>query len=276
LSELRKNDTLPTVKLPMRPSFTTPAVVLRSWPYGESDKIVRLLTENRGKVTGIAKGAKRSRKRFANSLEPFSLVNLCFQERPHGGLVFILSADLAFAYKQLATSLEKITLASYLIEITDGLTGEGDESALVFRHLKNGLLFLDGTGAAPLEFLVLFELKLLQLAGYQPALDRCKSCAVTHGELRGAHWYFSPEEGGILCGTCRLSKKDILPLGAEALTALKKLQEEGLKKQYTRSDGGALPVATLKEMRLIIQQYLQFHIEREIRSAPFLTKFVAV
>ena len=276
MSGLVKNVTLLSAKLPMRPSFTTPAVVLRSWPYGESDKIVRLLTESRGKVTGIAKGAKRSRKRFANSLEPFSLVNLCFQERPHGGLVFILSADLAFAYKQLATSLEKITLASYLVEITDGLTGEGDESALVFKHLKNGLLFLESSGAAPLEFLILFELKLLQLAGYQPALDRCKSCAVTHGEHRGARWYFSPAEGGILCGACGQSKKNILPLGAEALAALKRLQEEELERQYSRSDGGTLPAAALKETRLIIQQYLQFHIEHEIRSAPFLAKFVAV
>jgi len=276
LSGLAKNVTLPTAKLPMRPTFTTPAVVLRSWPYGESDKIVCLLTEGYGKVTGIAKGAKRSRKRFANSLEPFSLVNLSFQDRPHGGLVFILGADLAFAYKQLTTSLERITLASYLVEITDGLTGERDESALVFKHLKSGLLFLESDGAAPLEFLISFELKLLRLAGYQPVLDRCKNCAVTHGEHRGAGWHFSPAEGGILCGACGRSKKEILPLETEALEALKMLQEEKREEQYHGLGGRSLPAAALKETRLIIQRYLQFHIEREIKSAPFLARFVAV
>jgi DNA repair protein RecO (recombination protein O) len=259
----------------MRPSFTTPAVVLRSWPYGEADKIVRLLTECHGKVTGIAKGAKRSRKRFANSLELFSLVNLCFQERSHGSLVFILRADLAVAYKKLATSLEKITIASYLVEITDGLTGEGDESALIFKHLRNGLLFLDGAGAAPPEFLPLFELKLLQLAGYQPALDRCKKCTVSNGE-RGAGWYFSLEEGGILCSACGPSRKEILPLGADALALLKTLQEGEPEAQYHRFGRESLPAAALKEIRRIIQRYLQFHIEREIRSAPFLAEFVTV
>ena len=129
--------------------LATPAVVLRSWPFGESDKIVSLFTETHGKVRGIAKGAKRSRKRFANSLEPFSVVNLRFQDRPHGGLVFLLSADLLFSFKKLDSSLEKITLASYLVEIIDGLIEERDENPLLFQHLKNGLLFLDRDGAAP-------------------------------------------------------------------------------------------------------------------------------
>ncbi|HYT53423.1 MAG TPA: DNA repair protein RecO, partial [Verrucomicrobiae bacterium] len=67
----------------MRANHVTPAIVLRSRPFGESDKIVSFLTENYGKLTGIAKGALRSRKRFVNSLEPFALINLCFQDRPH-------------------------------------------------------------------------------------------------------------------------------------------------------------------------------------------------
>ena len=58
----------------MRSSQTTHAIVLRARPYGESDKIVSFLTEDFGKLSGIAKGALRSRRRFVNSLEPFSLV----------------------------------------------------------------------------------------------------------------------------------------------------------------------------------------------------------
>jgi len=256
----------------MRLTLATPAVVLRTWPYGESDKVVCLLTENHGKITGIAKGARRSRKRFANSLEPFSLVNLHFQDRPHGGLVLILSADLAFAFKQLSTSLEKITLASYLVEITDGFTGERDENALVFQHLKNGLLYLESDGAAPLEFLASFELKLLRLAGYQPALDGCKRCGVMRCEHGGARWHFSAAEGGILCGLCAQSRKDILPLGTAALAALIELQQE-------KSDGlggGPLTAAVLGEIRFVIQSFLQCHMDREIRSAAFLSRFVAV
>src|ERR671922_221952 len=108
----------------MRPIYVTQAIVLRARPFGESDKIVSLLTESHGKVTGVAKGAKRSRKRFVNSLEPFSLVNLRFQDRPYSNLAFILASDLSLGFKHLATSLEKISYASYLVEITDALIRE--------------------------------------------------------------------------------------------------------------------------------------------------------
>ncbi len=256
--------------------LATPAVVLRSWPYGESDKIVSLFTETHGKVRGIAKGAKRSRKRFANSLEPFSVVNLRFQDRPHGGLVFLLSADLLFSLKKLDSSLEKITLASYLVEIVDGLIEERDENALLFQHLKNGLLFLDRDGAAPLEFLTSFELKLLRLTGYQPALDGCKRCALRRDERGGPLWHFSPAEGGLLCGLCAASKKESLPLGTAALLALDSLQREDHKENTNGSGRGRFPVMVLSEIRLVMQQFLQFHMEREIRSAAFLSRFVAI
>src|ERR1051326_6329934 len=105
----------------MRVSHTTEAIVLRAMPYGESDKIVSFLTETHGKISGIAKGAKRSRKRFANSLEPLSLVEVRFQERPQSSLVFLLSAELRSAFKTLTSNLEAIAAASYVIEITDRL-----------------------------------------------------------------------------------------------------------------------------------------------------------
>lgn len=260
----------------MGPTLATPAVVLRSWPYGESDKIVSLFTEAHGKVRGIAKGAKRSRKRFANSLEPFSIVDLRFQDRSHGGLVLLLSADLMFGFKKLDSSLEKITLASYLVEIIDGLIEERDENALLFQHLKNGLLFLDRDGTAPLEFLTSFELKLLRLAGYQPALDGCKHCALRRDERGGSLWHFSPAEGGLLCGVCAASKKESLPLGAAALSTLDSLQREELDQNIYGSGHARFPIAVLSEIRFMMQRFLQFHMEREIRSAAFLSKFVAI
>jgi recombinational DNA repair protein (RecF pathway) len=110
------------------------------------------------------------------------------------------------------------------------------------------------------------------LAGYQPALDSCKRCGFSRREHGGARWYFSPLDGGVLCGLCARSRKDILPLGTAALAALNELQEE-------KSDGlggGPLPAAVLGEIRFIIQRFLQCRMDREIRSAAFLSRFVAV
>jgi len=252
----------------MRFSLVTPAIVLRTRPYGESDRIVSFLTENHGKITGIAKGAKRSRKRFVNSLEPFSLVNLRFQDRPHSNLVFIVAADLLLEFKNLVSCLEKIVFASYMVEITDGLVGDGEENPLVFHHLKKGLNFLADNGTS-LSFLTSFELKLLRLTGYQPVLMGCKRCGRKRHDGLPVRWHFSPPEGGILCERCSRSTREILPLGAAALAALADLQQE----TEELLSSAFLSPSVLQEIRFILLRFIQFQIDREIKSAPFLSKF---
>lgn len=252
----------------MRPNHLTPAIVLRSWPYGESDKIVSFFSENYGKITGIAKGAMRSRKRFVNSLEPFSLVKLSFQERPHSSLAFVLAADLEASFRQLITSLDRIAYAAYLVEITEGLTGEREENPAIYQHLKQGLAYLEENGAS-LRFLTFFELKLLRLAGYQPVFDSCRKC---HKQPIGGiafRWNFSPADGGILCDSCARSRKEILPLSAAAAEILTALQADSAN----LLPGLSLPSSVIKEIRTVALRFIQYHVDREIKSAIFLTQF---
>lgn len=253
----------------MRPSLTTAAIVLRARLFGESDKIVTFLTEAHGKITGIAKGAKNSRRRFVNSLEPFSQVRLQFEDRPAGKLVFLLSADLQLAYKQLSADLNRISHAAYLVEITDGLIGEREENHLIFEHLRNGLCHLEEQGPS-LRFVTSYELKLLRLAGYQPILDRCKSCAAPNPSA--PQWYFSLIEGGILCASCSGARKELVPLGASAVKMLTQLQEE----QPLPGEPILLPAQAVHEIRRTLSDFLQHHLAREIKSAPFLRGYLAV
>jgi DNA repair protein RecO (recombination protein O) len=255
----------------MPPCHVTPAVVLRTWPFGESDKIVSFLTESHGKLTGIAKGAKRSRKRFVNSLEPFSLVNLCFQDRAHSNLAFIVASDLSLGFKHLSTSLEKISCASYLVEITEGLIGEREENRLVFRHLRDGLIHLEKQ-AMSLSFLTLFELKLLALAGYQPFLDCCTRCGRERRDPSATRWYFSARDGGILCDPCSRLRRELLPLSVTTLEILMNLQEERNVIAFDISP----PTAMLKEIRSAVLRFIEFHMEREVKSAAFLHQFCSV
>ena len=250
----------------MLPCHVTPAIVLRTRAFGESDKIVSFLTESHGKLTGIAKGAKRSRKRFVNSLEPFSLVNLRFNDRTQGNLVFIIASDLAFGFKHLLTSLEKISFASYLVEITDGLIGEREENRLVFRHLKDGLTHLEEQSTS-LTFLTSFELKLLKLAGYQPWLESCRRCGRERRDRWASRWHFSPLDGGILCESCSRMRKEIFSLSAATLEILTSLQEERRSPDISPSTG------VLKEIRSVVVRFIEFHMEREIKSAAFLHQF---
>jgi DNA repair protein RecO (recombination protein O) len=203
-----------------------------------------------------------------NSLEPFSLVNLCFRDRPQSSLVFIVASDLLRSFNQLTTSLEKITWASYMVEITDGLTGEGEENRLVFQHLRDGLGTLNERSTS-LKFLTAFELTLLQLAGYQPLLNKCKRCGKERGVSLTNQWQFSPRDGGILCEPCSGWAKETLPLSAKALDVLTDLQARG----NMPSSPLLLPSSVVREIRSIMQRFIQFHIDREIKSASVLNEF---
>ena len=276
------------------PSFVVPpAVVLRSRPYGESDTIVSFFTELHGKVTGIAKGAKRSRRRFVNSLEPFSLVTLRFQERANASLAFIHACELVRVFKSLTAHLDRIAHASYFMEITDGLVGEREENRAIFTHLANGLGRLDTHGSSLLS-LTFFELKLLALAGYQPHLGRCRRCGMGwreyHGSTRlttggstkpvlsrveelttkGGAWRFSLRDGGILCEDCAAFRKEALPLSREALGVIAALQQAG----RVPPNGDAFPLEVLGESHLVLLRFLQFQIGRELKSAPFLEAYL--
>lgn len=252
----------------MRSPCVTPAIVLRSWPFGESDKIVSFFTEDHGKVTGIAKGAKRSRKRFVNTLEPFSLINLRFQDRPHSTLAFVQACDPIRLFKDLTTSLEKIAYASYLVEITDGLAGEREENRRIFEHLREGLIFVEENGPS-LSFLTFFELRLLKLAGYQPILEHCRRCRRHFQEGSQIPWRFSPRDGGVLCAPCSTFRREAIPLSGEALDALAELQRANRILPHHLS----LPSTVLREGRPALLRFIQFQANRELKSAPFLDAF---
>ena len=255
----------------MRVSLITPAIVLRARRFGESDKIASFLTQDYGKLTGIAKGAMRSRNRFANSLEIFSLVNLSFQDRSHSSLAFLLSSELIHGPQSLVNALDRIAHASYFVEITDGLLAERETNPAIFQHLKEGLSYLESNGAS-LRFLTFFELKLLRLAGYQPVLDNCKKCHRSGLDGQLSQWHFSPLDGGILCDSCARSCREVLPVGRTAVEILAALQA-GIDSLPARL---SLPLSVVAEIRSVILRFIQFQMGREIKSAPFLHQLSSV
>ena len=260
----------------------SPAIVLRTRSFGESDKIVSLLSRDFGKITGIAKGAKRSRRRFVNTLEPFSLVNLRFQERAQSSLVFIHACDWLQVFKYLTSDLERIAMASYMVEITDELTREREERRTTFEHLKQGLVFLEEQGSSA-SYLTFFEMRLLTLSGYQPMLEGCRRCGKKRLQSKEPflvkdreeyhdyipRWSFSPRDGGILCRSCLPFRNETFPLSLEALNALARLQEpEEWLLSYSDLSGLAL-----KETRSILPRFIQYQINKELKSVPFLERF---
>jgi DNA repair protein RecO (recombination protein O) len=228
---------------------------------------VSFLTESHGKIRGIAKGAKRSRRRFANSLEPFALVNLRFLDRS-AGLVFIQSCELVQMFKRLTTSLDKVAHASYFMELADVLSGEHDENRALFTRLCDALGFIDANETSELA-IAYFELKLLKLAGYDPMLDQCRRCAAAW-RGRAGRWNFSLRDGGILCPGCSAFRREVAPLSLEALEFMGELQHANGEVPLHLD---TFPAAARREGHLALLRFIQYQIGKELKSAPFLDAF---
>ncbi len=176
------------------------AIVLRARDYSESDRIVTLLTRDFGKLSGMAKGAKASRKRFERKLEPFSHVMLYFRRRPNGQLVFVTRAEASPDLTPFAIEddLAKIALGSYMLELADAFTSEEAEAHGAYRVLTEALEAVSA-GRATLALRQAYELRMLHWAGYGLDFARCRQC--TDGISQSA--YFIVSRGGMVCARCR-------------------------------------------------------------------------
>ena len=180
-------------------SHKTTGFVLRTLSYSESDLIVTFYSHDFGKLKGIAKGAKRSKKRFANVFEPFSLTNIIFSRKNRDTLAFIESCNIIDHYHTIRQDLEKTLIASYFIDLTDHFSPEGKTNEKLFRLLQDFLIMLSQEKASD-SAIRFFEMRLLKLTGFEPALDHCIICKtpVTNGNS----YYFHPQDGGIKCSIC--------------------------------------------------------------------------
>jgi DNA repair protein RecO (recombination protein O) len=180
--------------------IVTPAVVVRTRAFGESDKIVTFLTRDRGKVAGIAKGAQRSKRRFVNVLEPFTHVDVTLRLRPHRDLAFVNACVLRDAPIAIARDLLKFAYGSYVLELTDRMVREHEAGPETYELVRDAIALLEQGEAEP-GVLRAFELHLLRLTGYEPELDRCRRCGT--GVASGTTMYVHPARGGVLCARCR-------------------------------------------------------------------------
>jgi len=242
---------------------STAAIVLRARDYSESDRIVTLLTREFGKLSGIAKGAKASRRRFERKLEPFSQVNLFFKRRPQGQLVFITRAEPGDSVPPpIEDDLAKIALGSYMLELADALTSEEAEAADAYHVLARALAALGGAKAT-LAMRQSFELNILRAAGFGLDFARCRICGVAEPVTGGAV-YFVVARGGIVCVRCRPQAPEgavrLAVANASALAALAASPiEHGTILAHAGGDGA-----------LAVARFLASILDRKLRSVAFL------
>ncbi|HXH28753.1 MAG TPA: DNA repair protein RecO, partial [Candidatus Polarisedimenticolia bacterium] len=169
--------------MPLRESE---AFVLRSYAAGESDRIVVFLTRGAGKLRGVAKGARRSRRRFGSNLELLSRVRLSYFEREGAELARIESAELLESFYRLQEDPERGAVLACFAEIADAFAREQQEDEAFFR-LLHAVLRSVSRGLDLDRARAYFEIWTLRLHGVLPPLEACERCNAA-GDDRGARY----------------------------------------------------------------------------------------
>jgi DNA repair protein RecO (recombination protein O) len=229
-------------------------IVLRSYPFGEADRVVVLLSPHHGKLRTVAKGVRKTTSRFGGRLEPFGHVELVLYEGRN--LDTVTQVEVVEAFPRLRAELERVTAASTMVEAIDAVAQEREPSVALFNLLSQGLRVLDGAGAHR-DLVSSFLLHLAGVVGVAPALERCAACGRADGLDR-----FSFESGGVMCNTCRGEGAVRLRSGVVAHLATLAGADLG-----TATDGDP---ALASEAMGITRRFVEHHLDRRLSSLAVL------
>jgi DNA repair protein RecO (recombination protein O) len=239
------------------------AVIFRTWEFGEADLLVSFFTRDSGRLKGVAKAARKSKKRFVNCLDHFSLVDLEFEARRASELYWIHSGKLVEGYGGIRRDFQAFSLAAYLVELTEALFPAQVPAPEIFNLLVDLLSAMDREVDLGLLRLV-FEARAMALGGYAMNLDRCSGCGREY--QRKGRAVFDPEKGGIYCLKCRVESPGAPSFGAAAGSLLFSLQA-----------GGAGDVSKIevdpdacKEIRQVMDIHIARRLGRVFKTAAFL------
>jgi DNA repair protein RecO (recombination protein O) len=182
-----------------RQSVSTEALVLRTVDYRDADRIVTLLTERLGKVSAIARAARRSRKRFAGALEPFAIIEaeIGFGRNELGTLI---QARVLKGYPNILKDLGKMSALAAALELVSRATAERQPEPALFRATGTLFQLLD-EGRQPLEeALLCFQIRATALLGFAPSFDACGRCGRPAARTRAG--LFDPIAGHLVCRAC--------------------------------------------------------------------------
>lgn len=241
--------------------YKTEGVVLRTKNLGEADKIVTVYSLQNGKIGAIARGARRIRNRLLGPTQIFTHGRyLLFKGK---NLDTLSQAEIVQSNQSMRDDLEQMAYASYITELLDLFTEEGEPQPEIFALLLNTLK-LGKAGRFNLAVRA-FELRLMKHLGYEPLLDCCVECC-----SRPEKQLLFSVDGGLVCPNCRGNTKREMPLSLGTYQLMKNL----LDWDYDRISILHPSANSLAELTGILRAYLDYRLPRPVKSLEFLNSLV--
>lgn len=239
--------------------YKTNCIILRSRNLGEADRVLTVLSEDRGKFEATVKGARRPRSRFVGNTLPFNYLKAMFLSGK--SLDSLSQAELVHSFVVLREDLVKMAYASFWAELVDGFIPEKVEAREIFLFLLAAFVTLEKTPDPGLLHLA-FEARLLNALGYQPEWESCLEC----GQPLGSDAFFSVEAGGVICRQCRGNGLNLIPVARRALVKMQQLGLTDLRELAILE----MEAAERSQAERILRDFIEYRLERPLKSQVFL------
>ena len=242
------------------PARETEAIILKTFPLGEADRLVSFLGRSSGRMRGVAAGARRLKNRYGSTLEILSHVQLWYVERETRDLVRIQQCELLESFHQAQSDYIQSTGLALISEIAERVLPEHEVAEPMFRLLLLTAREVERRGSWPLP-LAYFVFWTVRLGGWLPSFERCANCSSVFGERPAFHFSQSP---GLLCESCR--KSGMRPVGKRARELADVFSGRRLD-QIEMDDDSTKALTELREAAL---DWVEFHTERQLQTREFL------
>lgn len=242
------------------PVRDTEAIVLRTYPLGEADRLVSVLTRSFGRLKGVAKGARKPKSAFSGMLEPLSYVRLWFFENETRELVRLRQGELIESFLDVQQDYSSGVALALLAEVSEAVLPERESSDVAFRLLLLAARSIKQSRepAFPVAYFCLWSVKL---AGWLPDLARCVKCG---RDASGESVYAAAEYPGLACARCK--RPGMKPIPAAGLAAARRMLAERLDHLVAERP----PVVPGKEFQEYLLDMIEYHTERKLNTRRLL------
>jgi DNA repair protein RecO (recombination protein O) len=239
------------------------ALVLRVIDFSETSAVVTLFTREFGKISGMAKGARRPKGPFEHALDLLAQCRIVFLRKSSGALDLLTEAKLERWFRPRGRDLASLYAGYYVAELLLELTHEYDPHPELFDAAVETLAELTSrTAAAPV--VLRFELVALRLLGHLPSFEECAECGAPVPRL--GRVTFGMLAGGVLCENCRVGKRQLVSVSQEVIRVLAQFgdasRDDWKRLEPTRAVQG--------ELRGVLNNYLAHLIGHRPKMHEFL------
>lgn len=244
----------------------TEAIVVRTVPWSETSSVVTLFTREFGKVTAVAKGARRLKSPFENALDLLAKSHVVFIAKSNDALDILTEAKLIRRFRSGQRALFPLYCGYYLAELAHVFTENHMRLPGVFESLDESLVNLDEM-QDPAKIVLGFELKFLSQLGHLPTFELCAGCGHFVESDPGGTYLFGAEAGGLLCSNCLPGQRSVLRIRSETVDCFRQAIVESESKN---EDTWNIPTISREEVRIVMERFLCSLVDRRLRLMDFL------